>query len=106
MNTITWRIEQLRMKTTPNEPLNIILEATWLCEARNGELSACKTGVVNLSGPSANCINDQSLTECAVLQSCYDNGVDKAQIEQEALEMLGLQEGAPQFVRLPWEGAA
>jgi hypothetical protein len=106
MNTITWKIEQLRIQKQIANLENVVVEATWLCEAKSDSAAACKTGIVNFQTPAANFIPFENLQEGDVLRWCYENGVDRESVEQEASDLLGQQEAQPEVVKLPWEDVA
>lgn len=103
MNTITWKIEQLRVKPQLGDHTNVVVEATWLCEARDEENNAAKSGIVTFSAPSENFMPIESLTEEAVLSWCYGSGLSKESVEESALQLLAQQSPQPVVVKLPWD---
>jgi hypothetical protein len=78
----TWTVEKLKTKTELDGFTNVVFVAYWRCDADDGVNATVRHGSSLLPTPSDPFTPYQDLTEQAVLDAMWSNGLNKASIEQ------------------------
>lgn len=89
--TFNWTIENLECKPTEGDNTNIVTVIHWRCTGIEGENSATSYGSCNAGETSEEFTEFEDLTLDQVLGWCYNNGVDKTEVEsnvQASLDIL------------------
>lgn len=88
------------------EHLDAVIMARWVCKATEGDKTAVQLGATALGAPSENFIPYDELTEEAVLEFCFNNGLNKLAVEAKTTADLQAALSAPDSPPLPWSKAS
>jgi hypothetical protein len=98
--------EKILVYPKQNNRENVVIKATWLCSAIKNGVQMAETGTVELPAPSENFKEFSELTEEDILNWCYENGVNKNEIESSLISAIDQEEElTPIAVKLPWENS-
>ena len=103
---IKWQIEKLLIYPKQNNRENVVIKATWLCSVIKDGVQKVEAGTVELPAPLENFKEFSELTEEDILNWCYENGVNKNEIESNLISALEEEEELiPIVAKLPWENS-
>lgn len=86
--------------------LNAITMVRWVCKAVDGDKMAVWPGATALGAPSGTFIPYDKLTEEAVLEFCFGDGLEKSVVEAKVQDDLERALSAPASPALPWANVA
>jgi len=99
---MNWTITQLEVKKQEGDLDNVVITATWRCEA-TGAVPLFITSDCTLPAPSGDFTPYEDLTEEQVLGWVWANGVDKAEMEAVLAARIEAQINPPVTTPpLPW----
>ena len=108
MTTITWQIDSMNISSQPIAGEDrVVLTAQWRCVGVDGDLTTSNYGSCSFSEPNigGQFIPYSELTQSKVLQWCYSNGVNKADIEENVTKSVNnLSNPSTVNLTLPWIG--
>lgn len=105
MITYNWIIESMQTKPVDGSNNDVVVTAFWRCNASQDTYSATAYGSASFPPPEGDFTPYDQLTQAQVLGWCYENGVDKAQVEA-SLDAQIQQQVNPPVVTLPLPWAA
>jgi hypothetical protein len=101
MINITWKIEALKSIDNIENNLYVVVEASWLCKAEELNKNSYISGTTKFPLPSNSFIEFNQLSEEDVLRWCFEDGVNKEEIENQVKEKLNQSQEA-KTIGLPW----
>ena len=81
---ITWKIVSVDVAPVVGSHENAVVMARWVCQAAQNGKSGAALGATALGAPGDPFIAYDDLTEEAVLQFCWDSGLDREAVEAKA----------------------
>lgn len=101
--SIIWKIEQMIVKPVDGAHNDVVITASWRCTAEQDGKTASNYGSSGFAAPGDTFVAYDDLTEQTVLDWCYANGVDKAQVEDNVQRELEALLNPPVVAKpLPW----
>ena len=94
---ITWTIDNLDRRTSDG----FITTAHWRCAAVDGDFSASVYGSCGWGEGSPE-IPYPQVTQAQVLNWCWDNGVDKAEVESNLAAQINALKNPSKASGVPW----
>jgi hypothetical protein len=99
--TYTWLIDQLDTKPQEDGKTDVVVDACWRCNGTDGTYNASLYGITHFPlSQSGSFTPYNQLTKDQVLGWCYENGVNKADIEAAVAVQINQQVNPP-IVTLP-----
>jgi len=109
MTTLNWTIEYMSASTQPiASQTEVVLTAGWRCTGIDGTYSASNYGACSFPEPTQGkaFIPYASLTQSEVLDWCYANGVNQAEVEASVTQAVATLANPPVVnPPLPWATA-
>ena len=101
--TITWLIEWMSVKPQEGSMTNVVVTAGWRCNGTDGTYNATGYGSCSFPPPEGDFTPYDQLTQDQVLQWCWDNGVNKLEVESGIAGQISAQANPPVMpAPLPW----
>lgn len=103
MTTYNWIIESMQTKPQEGSNTDVVVTAFWRCNGTFADTNGTAYGSCSFPPPDGEFTPYAQLTQDQVLGWCYENGVDKDQIEANLAKQLDSLINPPAVVQpLPW----
>lgn len=100
---MNWKIEWMNVKPAEGSLTNVVVTAGWRCVNQQDDVSVDAYGSCGFTMPGNPFTPYDQLTESQVLGWCWDNGVDKAEVEANLTKQLADKLNPPIVNKpLPW----
>jgi hypothetical protein len=101
--TISWLIERLLVKPIEGPNTDVVVTANWRCNGTQDNYSGTCYGSCSFQPPSGDFTPYPDLTQEQVLGWCWENGVNKGQIEANVALQIETAINPPVVsLPLPW----
>ena len=103
MTTFIWGISRMLVRPVEGDLTNVVVEVDWNCSATNGTQQPFVTGVSKFTAVGDPFTPYDQLTQEQVLEWCWTDGIDKAQVEAQVQAKLDALSAPPvEDKPLPW----
>ena len=100
---MNWKIEWMNVKPVDGNLANVVVTAGWRCVAEQDDAAVDAYGSCGFTAPADKFTPYDKLTEAQVLGWCWDNGVDKDEVEASLTKQLADKLNPPIVNKpLPW----
>lgn len=100
---MNWKIEWMNVKPAEGSLTNVVVTAGWRCIAEQDDAAVDAYGSASFPPPEGEFTPYAQLTQDQVLGWCWENGVDKAEVEANLTKQLADKLNPPIVNKsLPW----